>query len=284
MSINNLQIRDVSEAKLVPITEEEYANWLRGKGTRIIKHRGRYWQESYPGFFQPVHLLARLSYEQATAPQIFNWGFQTTLDTNDAAFANGVLPIHLLSEIENYDLQSLSANRRGQIRKSHKLVKFVELTGPKLLQEQGHEVLASALKRTNYGNLKNYLADIANLDFQHWFVMGGLIEGKLGAFMTAYAIDNTAYMHTLHIATEALSTCISPGLHFEFVQMCRRSGKIREIAHSLHSREDSALCTFKDGMRFGVQRIPSKVEINPIIAKFIQKRYPNKYYRLTGQD
>ncbi len=282
--MTNPHIRDVSQALIVSITEEELANRLVQQGKVVICHQGFYWEQTIPGFYQPIHLMSGLSVKSATRPTPFCWGFRAALCKDDTAIANGAIPIHLLSNVEDYDLQSLSSNRRSHLRKCSRMVKIVELTDSQILHEQGYEVFASAVKRTGYGKIKNYLAQIANIDFGYCLVIAGLIDGKLGGYLVGYAINEIAYIHEVNISTEALSTCISTGLHFEFVQACRRSDKIRAVVHGLHAKEDEALCVFKAGMGFPVNSIPAKVQINPIIGKFIRWRYPYKYYRLTGWD
>ncbi len=285
--MSDLQTRDVSEAVLTSMTEEEFANWRREQGAHVACHRGRYWEEIRPGFYQPIHWMARLSAEQATRPAPLSWGFRATLCEDEAA-ANGSMPVHLLSDVEDYDLQSLPSTRRRHIRKCHKRVKIVELTSPALLQEQGYEVLLSAVTRTGYGKLpsrKDYLAGLADyITPGRRLVLAGLIGDKLGGYFTGYAVSGTAYMEDTIIATEALSTDMSSGLQFEFVQVCRRSGEIREIVSGQHSPEDSGLCAFKEEMGFPVKHVPTKVRMNPIMGKFIRWCRPHVYYRLTGHD
>lgn len=95
-------MREISEASLTPMTEEEFANWYRERGMHVIQHQGRYWKETIPGFYQPLHWMARLNVEQATRPTPLCWGFQTTLSEDAVAVSNGSMPIHLLSNIDNY--------------------------------------------------------------------------------------------------------------------------------------------------------------------------------------
>lgn len=284
--MSDLQMREVSAAVLTSMTEAEFANWQRQQGAHVVQHRGRYWQEVQPGFYQPIHWLARLSGEQATCPRQLHWGWRGTLCADDSALANSSMPVHLLTDVEGYDLQSLPPTRRRHIRKCRKLITIVELTSPALLQEQGYEVLSSAVARTGYGKLpsrKDYLAGLANCITPGRLVIAGLIGDKLGGYFTGYAVSGTAYMENTVIATEALSTDISSGLQFEFVQVCRR-GKIREIVSGQHSREDPGLCTFKEEMGFPVKHIPALVRMNSVIEIFIRCRRPHVYYRLTGYN
>lgn len=284
---HNLEIRDISEVMLASMTEEEFANWQREQGKHIIYHRQHYWEEMLPGFYQPTHWMARLDTEQATRPTLLSWGLRAALGKDDDA--NASMPVHLLSNVTNYDLQSLSSNRRHNVRRCLKRVKIVEVISPVLLQEQGYEVILSALKRTKnpYEKIpsrEEYLASLTNLaSCKNQLVIAGLIGDKLGGYMTGYAVGETAYTGNIYIATEALSTYIGNGLIFEFVQACRR-GKISEVCYGLHLPETPELGAFKEGMGFPVKHIPVKVQMNQIVEKFIRWRYPHKYYRLTGHS
>lgn len=282
------QKRDISEVLLSSITEEECAKWHCSMGTPVICHHDRYWRETAFGFYEPLHWMARLSARQATRPALFCWGFRTVLCQDDTDLANGSMPIHLLTNICDYTLQSLGSNRRNHLRRCYKRTKIIQLNDSTLLQEQGYEVLVSSSKRTAYEKIpsqEEYLASLlTSYTTLGWLVLAGLNDGKLGGYLSGYAVDGTAYIKEVRIATEAFSSYVGIGLVFEFVQACRRSGNIHEVVYGLHSREDSALCVFKEGMGFPVQHIPAKVKMNPIVGKFIRWRYPHKYYRLTGRN
>lgn len=286
--MGELQIQDVSEAVLASMTEEEFANWQRQQGMRFICHRGRYWEELRPGFYQPIHLLARLSAEQATRPAPLCWGFRSALCEDDVGAANGSIPIHLLSNFKGYDLQSLPSHRRNHVRKCRKRVKLVQLINSALLQEQGYEVVCSAIARTAHSTVpqpESYQASLVDyISPGHRLVLAGLIDCKLGGYITGYAVSGTAYIENVYIATEALPTSIGSGLIFEFMQACYRCGAIREVVYGQHSREDQSLCLFKEEMGFPVKLIPGKIRVNPIIAQYMRWRYPHKYYRLTGHN
>src|SRR3954447_26392169 len=138
MAMPESQMRDISSATFAALTERELAERRRNEGMRIIQRGNHYWQESEaPGFFQPVHLMARLTSEEATPPTPLSWGYRTTLAPESSGAANGTIPIVRLPDLDSYDLDSLSSNRRNKLRKCQRLVRIVQLTGPELLLEQG---------------------------------------------------------------------------------------------------------------------------------------------------
>ena len=282
------EIRDIDKTVIQSLTAAEFATWQGKLGKNIVEHQGNYWQETVIGFYEPIHWLARFRSPQATNPTPLSWGFRVTLSEDEVNAANASMPIHLLPNLKNYDLQTLNTKRRSQIRKCRNLVKIVELTSPIILQEQGYEVVVSGLTRTAYTKppLKDeYLKEITKY-FYHkgHLVLAGFIGEKLGGYIGGYVVDGTAYIETTMIATEALSTNIGSGLIFEFAQICRRSSEVHELINGLHSRENESLCVFKQQMGFEVKYVPAKVQMNSIIENFIKWKYPHKYYRLTGWE
>jgi hypothetical protein len=283
------QVRDTSAATFAVLTEKELAERRRAEGVRVIEHAGHYWEQvGAPGFFQPVHLLARLTPEEATCPTPLSWGFRAALTPESADAANGMVPIVRLPSLEDYDLNSLSSSRRNKIRRCQQIARIVQLTGPGLLLEQGHDVVVDALSRTRHKappSRDAYISEVKSY-FQggHWCVLAGVIDGRLGGYVDGYVVDGVAYGCRAYYATWALPTNISTTLTFEFAQICRRLKTVHTVVNGLHSREDAQLSRFKEEMGFIVDRIPIKWSMNVLARTFIRWRRPHAYYRLTGSS
>ncbi|WNG13744.1 hypothetical protein [Cystobacter fuscus] len=287
MLIPNQQVRDASVATFSVLTERELAEIRCKEGARVIQHGGHYWEQTgAPGFFQPVHLLARLTPEEATRPTPWSWGYRATLTPKASDAANGAVPIVCIPDLANYDLNSLSSNRRNKLRKCQRLVRIVQLTGPALLEEQGHELVIEALSRTQHKkppSRERYLEQVKKyFRGNHWCVLAGIIDGKLGGYLDGYVVDGVAYGFNAYYATWALPTNISTGLVFEFAQLCRRLQCVHTFMGGLHSRESPQLSQFKDDMGFVVDPVPIKWEMAPLARTFIRRHRPHAYYRLTG--
>ena len=281
------QTRLISESIIHSQSESEFAHDCRAVGDRIIESKGLFWRETHFGFYQGVHWLTRMPVAQAVQPTPFCWGYRTTLAEGDAAAANGTMPVNLLRNVSQYDFEHLRHSRRRALLKSRKLVTVVELTGPAFLMAEGYEVLRSAWVRWGNSFLPTkaaYLADIARTYKTRSIVLAGIVNGKLGGYLVGYAVGQTAYLDNGFFATEYLSTQICTALIFDFVQICRRSGGIREVVYGQHSRENPNLVAYKELMGFPVVHIPSLVYINPIMAEILRRCKPHIYYRLTGRE
>ncbi|HEY7618974.1 MAG TPA: hypothetical protein VH834_04335 [Solirubrobacteraceae bacterium] len=281
------QAREASAAVLSSGDEESLAVSQRRAGRNVIVHRGRYWMEAPRGFYQPIHWLARLRAGEATMPRRLAWGYRATLrDEDSARHGNAELPIHVLADVAGYTYEALSRRRRRELRNCAKRATIVALTGPALLREQGFEVKRSAVQRTGYGRADSrelYLADV-----DHFFtsdsqlVLSGMVDGRLGGYLTGTVVDGCAYIDNVWIATDALRSAISTGMIFEFVQACRRGSCAREVGFGLHSVEDPTLAEFKESLGFAVTRVPAKAWLNPVADAVVRRRRPHAYYRLTG--
>jgi hypothetical protein len=281
------QAREVSAASLSAGDEESLAMSLRRAGRSVIAHRGRYWIEAPRGFYQPIHWMSRLRAAEVTQPRRIGWGYRATLSDEDCAtYGNAALPVHLLTDVPGYTLETRPSRHRRDLRVCARRATIVELTGPQLLREQGLEVKQSAVRRTGYGSADSRELYLADLD--HFFVhdsqlvLAGIVDGRLGGYLTGTLVGESAYIDNVWIATEALRSAIGTGMVFEFVQACRRAGGVREVVFGLHSIEDPSLGAFKERVGFPVTRVRAKARINRLVAAVLRRRQPHVYYRLTG--
>jgi hypothetical protein len=281
------EFKDVAEATISCLTEDEMAAWRREQGANVIQCHGQYWERSHHGFYSSTHWLARMRSEEARRPVAMCWGYRAALCDADIGRANGVMPVHLLKNVKDYDLSVLSSNRRYKLRKGQRLAKFVQLIEPGLLREQGYDLLCSVGKRLGRYRPASREAYLAGLERHvrdsRRIILAGLINGTLAACVEGHAVGRTAYIQFVYIATSALNTEVGTGLVFEFVQICRRSGQVEEIVYGQHARENESLNVYKESIGFPVVRVPTRVSISPIVAQYIRWQKPHVFYRLTGR-
>lgn len=271
---------------LPSLSEGELAHWLRLRGVRVVQHKGRYWLAKPFGFYHAIHPLARMSAEEATRPASLCWGFRATLNDTDAHLANSTMPVHFMGDVAGYDLQKISPRRRNQIRNCLKCVEIVAIDTPDLLLAQGYDVALSAQARTGYGKVPNpgrYKSDIANFFAAPCgLILGGFVDGRLAGYLVSYAVGSTAYVDDVIIATEYLSTNISSGLFYAWMQVCKNSGRIKQVVHGLHTPENAGLCRHKGSLGLSVIHVPALAWFMPPTASLVKKIRPFAYYRLKG--
>jgi len=286
MSYPGTRIAD--EAVMPVLSEKQMAEWRLEAGANVICRRGRYWEGRHHGFYQALHWLGRMSIREARLPTLWCYGYRTALVDADAEHANGTIPVHLLSNVEGYHLDAMPRKRRNKLRKCWKHVTLVQITEPTLLREHGYEVCCSVTQRLGIWRPPSKPEYQAGLDAyvgdRRRLILAGIVDGRLGGYLEAQAIDGTAYVERVYLATEALPTEIGTGLVYELVQACRRSGQVKEIVYGWGYRQNETLIVFKDAMGFPVVHVPSRVWMLPGVRPAIRWRAPHKHYWLTGQD
>lgn len=286
-------MRDLSASRLRSLTEEEKASWRRERGAKIVRHRGHYWEMVKWGFGQPVNILARLNADEATRPTPLWWGYRARLREEDARSANALYPVRMANDLAGYDMAALPSKRRNSLRVCQRRVEIVEVLNPSALAEHGYEAYVSACTRTGHRELTGSSRILTPSEFAALMeqevrpdlrlVLAGRVDGKIAGYVTSHAVDGTAYIDTVVLATEALPTNIGTGLIFELMQICRRSPGIREVCYGLDTPEDVPLGKFKDGMGFSTVNLLARVGMPLGIKSFILWRRPYAHYRLFGK-
>lgn len=278
-------VRPASEAVVRSLSEAELAGWRVERGERVVERKGRFWRMSRPGFWEPVHWLARLRADEARRPTVC-LGFRAVLAAEHASEANAGFPVHVLESVPDWGPHLLSKNRRQRLRKAGRLVELVELTGPALLERDGHDVVVSSVRRTGAGSPPDrdaYVRSLARdgLGGPATF-LGGLADGRLVAYIGGWAVGETAYFQRLHVRTEVLATQIGTALVFAFVEACQRGGTITQVVNGLHSPEDASLTAYKERIGFTVQRFPTRVWLAPGIGLVLRRLRPHAAARLLA--
>jgi hypothetical protein len=260
---------------------------MRAKeGDAIVLRGDCYWRAAYPGFYQPVHLLARVPAREVRRPARLCWGFRAALAPEDAHLANATLPVHLLSGVQNFHEEGLSRNRRSDLRRCRQSVEIRRLDDPTLLLEQGYEVFMSAVRRLGYWKPLSERAYrervLRRTAHGPRLLVAGLIGGRLRGYIDSYVIGDVLYNDEIFVSTNALRTGIGTGLYVETLHAAAQNASIRDVCNSLHRPHDVNLCRFKQGLGFRVVPVPAHAQIRPAMRAFLRARRPELYYRLTG--
>jgi hypothetical protein len=260
---------------------------MRAKeGDSIVLRGSCYWRAVYPGFYQPIHLLARIPASEVRRPVRLCWGFRAALAPEDAHLANATLPVHLLTGVQNFHEEGLSRNRRSDLRRCRRLVEIRRLDDPSLLLEQGHGVFMSAARRLGYWKPLSERAYrervLRRAAYGPRLLVAGLIGGRLRGYIDSYVVGDVLYNDEIFVSTSALRTGIGTGLYVETLETAARAASIRDVCNSLHRPHDVDLCRFKQGLGFRVVPVPAHAQIRPAMRAFLCARRPELYYRLTG--
>ena len=266
--------------------EADFAAMRAREGDAVVARPGGHWRSAYPGFYEPVHLLARLPAAEVRPPARLCWGYRAALRAEDAHLANAALPVHVLEDVERFDESRISRNRRADLRRCGRLVELVRLETPGLLLEQGHAVFMSAVERLGHWRALSvgaYREEVRRRTAhgRRRFV-AGLVDGRLRGYLDSYVVDGVLYTDQIFVASDAVRTGIGTGLYLETIRGAVREGGIHLVCNGLHRPEDPGLCRFKQTLGFRVAALAARAEIAAPIRAYLRARRPATYYRLTG--
>ena len=280
--------RPIGEALVVVKSEAALAHQLRERGVRTALAKGRHWLHVGGLFWQPVHWLARLSASEVARPHPLCLGFASTVRVEDEGVATGCMPLHLLSgaDLEAYDVATLPAKRRNQLRKAWKVVQVVDMRDPTPHLRRLHEVTCSAIERFRGSRLPAFerMASglVRRVRDDKDLLVAGFVEGTLAGYFLVSCVEDVAYIDQVMLDTKYLSSDIGTGLTYETVMVLKRHGGLRHVVYGRHSSERPQLSKFKEGMGFKVVAWPVKYWLAPLLRHYLTWRAPYKLYRLTG--
>ncbi len=273
--------------QLVSLSEEERAASLVRAGLTVVRHRGRTWQPTRPGFFEPIHLLARLRADEAVRPTPLAWGFRAVLDSAASDAANGTVPVHVIDDLRGWDVENLDLKRRATVRRAYRRATVVPLPDRRLLEERGHALCVSQLERTRHKRIPSaaeYRAHLARLlAVGSPLVLVAFAGDRLAGFIAGYAVDGVAYTDDGAVGTDYVRLQVGTALHVAFILACRRSPGIHTVVNGLHARENPGLDEFKEGLGYRVVHLPTRVTIPAPVRWLLRARRPHVLYRLTGR-
>ena len=270
----------------VEMTEEACARmWAQG-GDKVVCYRGHYWHATSPGFYEPIHWMARLRSTEVGRPVAASWGYRASVCPDDLAIANGSLPAHVIANVSSFNGTCLSHQQGKNLRVCERGVEIRRLYEPAMLLEQGYDVYLSSCERV--GSRRHLSADqyraetLRTAGDDRWLVVAGSDSGRLLGYMRSYIVAGVLYLHDLHVLTEARKTRVATGLYVATLATCAKAGTIREACAGLNRPEQPGLGAFKEGIGFRLVNVPARYSIPAPIGAFIRFRRPATYYRLTG--
>ena len=269
------------------------ADYLANQGREIVESGGVFWaSEERWGFYGPLHRVWRFRSRQIQRPRWSALAYVAVLSSADRWFANGGLGVHLLVDPQAFDVAKLPETRRRNLKKCRRQVQIERLRDPELIARDGFAVHESAMRRTGYGLAKHASREgyrefmVERVSDPRRIVLCGLIDGRLVGYLEGWILENqgfdTAYINTVTLHSNHLTSQVGTGLVVDFIQICKRLPSVAEIVYGYKIDGDPALDTFKLGIGFPVCRLPSRIWILGPGRHLIRHWMPSRYHRYTG--
>lgn len=279
---------DISEAILHPQTLEQHVLALRRRGERVVKKRGLWWRRLTPFFFDALHPLKRTPFPEIRCPSLFCLGYRCLLPLEQAAHANGKLPVHLLADdqLKNYSEEVLRTEKRKQLRKARQVARFMQILDPDSHLDRMYEIAVSTLQRIGKESLPDRAKFRAGLQIRiredQDCLVAAFIEGELAAYKLITAVEDVAYFVQTMVDSRFLKTEVGVGLYFESIQLVKRSNSVCYLMSGHHAPENASLTKFKEDMGLKHFGWPTRYWLSPMLRLYLARRAPAKLYRLTG--
>ena len=249
-------------------------------------HRGIWWREVRPFFYQPAFFLQPVDGHRSSPRRLKALlGYHHVVQEGQQA--NSCFKMLMLKDVKSYSLDSIYLKARNAIRKAQRLLEVKRITEVNDLLTGGYEAYVSFRRRTNWGR------DKTNYDvFSHWitrafrlekrFFLGAYFEGKLIAYMTQHLVEGIAAVGLLISHSDYLRYRPNDLLLHTFLTLCRRSPGVTMAQIGPASLRPS-LDRFK--MKFGFEAVsyPTYVWINPFVRPLLRRFYTEKYNQLLGR-
>jgi GNAT superfamily N-acetyltransferase len=270
---------------LKSLSEAEAGALAIKRGRRVVWDRGRYWQQSKPGFYEPVHLLSATAEHRTSPPTRACWGCRSVVPPGTDTDTR--LVVYFIDDIPGYDIGALTASRRHKLRRAQRsCARLFPLADDALLQREGYEVCVSA-----YGRFGK--PPPTAQQYEQWMATQGIgeqtygvaatIDGELIGYILAHVIEGTSYWEDFHVKAEALRTNVATALAYELVQMLRDSGAVKTAWNGNVSPDDEGMTRFKTSMGYACTPFPTRIHLRPGAGALLRRWRPRRYERLTGQ-
>jgi hypothetical protein len=264
---------------------EDFVFMRREEGARISEFDNVAWQEHPLGFFTPAHLLQKLPFDCQVPKKIYRWGWRHRIDNNTQA-SPYFIPVHLVVNPCQYSEASLTKKVRQMLNKARRSTVIQPLEDFDIIEREGYDVYSAAWVRTRQSipmNKTKYLASMRRLiNPSRRLILGAFIESKLAGYISAYAIDGTAYGDEVYVSQLGRKHEVNRLLLYEMTRAIGRVSDIKEFFVGQHWLEKPNITKFKLNMGFTIVQIPIQAHIQRVPQWIGSKFFPQKFYRLIG--
>jgi len=253
---------------------EQFAEFWRIQGRRVIKTQTCYWYNPQSFFFMslPYHRLVTPSPWELTRVLLGGPSVAARFSTvPDGTGKEGGL---FICSDRNYDLSSLHQKARNQTRRGLENC-TVEQVDFAYLAEHGHVLNVETFQRQGRDpqtiteqQWHRYCEAASQIpDFEAW---GALINGHLAAFMVAALVEDCFSILHQSSATKYLGYYPNNALVFTVTKLKLSCPEVGYVSYGLKSLDDTGgLDHFKLHMGFELKPFKDCVVFNPLLKPFL---------------
>jgi hypothetical protein len=273
------------------LTVDEFAEYRREEGMKLVKLDGIWWAEVRPFFFRPLFPFREIQpWSKRYPPKAFLGGFLHVVPSS--TITKSCINFHVYDNLQNYSIDTLSSKRRKVIR--HCNTKFSIRPIPDLEEfvSTAYPVYKIFYERTNYwyknerNEREHFLAWATKLyDYPKINKNGVYLNNKLSAVETSFRIEDIIFGDNLFADNEGLKNDI-----IDFLVHSVREAAADTDAKYFFSGLPTGVTTLDSSKRMRgckLLSLPAYCKINPFaltLAKLLMKDSYHKLLTVTAQE
>lgn len=265
-----------------PMTLDEYAEFQRSTGAKVVKVKDIWWREVHPFFYRPLFPFTEVRPGRNKYPLQALVGGVLHL-VPEGAPSNSYMNLFLYDQIQGYSIDVVGAKQRCIIRKG-----LSNFTARRITDLQEFVDGASPLYRSFYSRTKYFYKKerLERENFEAWakplfqyskvVVTGAYREKQLCAIDVAYQVEDVIIDDVFFSDTESQALKVTDFV----VHTLRESAKSSDAAMIFRGFPSGKQTLDNSKMTRGckVQKMPAFMEINPV-ALYVGKALMSQSYR-----
>jgi hypothetical protein len=287
MDLAERNLETISSIHLHNMTIEEAVEADRRTGSPLHFSDGVWWREVKPVFYLPASFMMRIVPHQAKPnPWLALGGYYHMVP--EGVPGNGLIVTNEISNPASYQLESVRAKKRKQIRRALDFFRIGCVEDLNDLLGDGFRVYLDWEKKT-----KNVRVKRSNpAAFNQWItgafrdpyklILGAYAQNHLVAFLIADAVEGVANISKSFSDSSFNALTPETALIYAYVIICGHHGQIRKACAGLRSLKDS-LEHYKSELGFQHVSYPAFISMRPVIRPLVRLLMPSQYRRLMGQ-
>lgn len=257
---------------------EIFAEWLRRQGHHVVRTASSYWFDQGPRVYQafPYHLTVEPSEKELSVFLRRHRAIGLRYSAPVNAYL-GTMSYHAVYEGATYELQDLDRRSRQNIRRglSHCSVEPISF---QRLAEEGWDLELDTLdrqgRRSNVTKKTWQKRCMTAADLPGFEAWGAIVEGRLGASLISFQMDDCCQLLFKQCARQYLSQRINNAMSFMVTQTMVKRPSVRSILYGLHSLDaPSSIDDFKFRMGYTAKPVRQRVVFHPFLSPLFSRGF-----------
>jgi hypothetical protein len=282
-----------STREQLTVNAENFAEWLRNRGYRVVRTPSSYWYEASPRVYQafPYHWVIQPSNDELSdflrQERAIGLRYSTPLEA-----PKGCISYHVINNNPAYTMEGLDRRTRQNIRRGLKNCSIEPISFELLAKEGWLLELDTQSRQGRQGNLseETWIISCQSAgDLPGFEVWGALVDGRLAASLLTFQMDDCCELIYQQCHRDYLRARVNNALAFVVTQTMINRKNVRSIFYTYQSLDAPAsVDEFKFRMGYIAKPLRQHVVFHPWlepianrsthnIIKLLRRRYPANY-------